>query len=209
MLKSLEELVNIIRDRKNSNSEKSYTNKLLNDKKMNVAKVNEEVKELIEAIEKNDNQVHEAADVLYHLLVLLEGSGIKIEDVMQELKKDKMEYDKNNIFAKILKGEIPCKKIYENDYVLSFHDVNPQKKIHALVIPKGQYTDLDDFVQNAKEKEIYEFFKAISHVAKMLKVSNVDGGYRTLSNIANNGGQEVPHLHFHIFGGEKIGKMVS
>ena len=120
-----------------------------------------------------------------------------------------MEYDKNNIFAKILKGEIPCKKIYENDYVLSFHDVNPQKKIHVLVIPKGQYTDLDDFVQNAKEKEIYEFFKAISHVAKMLKVSNVDGGYRTLSNIANNGGQEVPHLHFHIFGGEKIGKMVS
>ena len=87
MLKSLEELVNIIRDRKNSNSEKSYTNKLLNDKKMNVAKVNEEVKELIEAIEKYDNQVHEAADVLYHLLVLLEGSGIKIEDVMQELKK--------------------------------------------------------------------------------------------------------------------------
>ena len=87
MLKSLEELVNVIRDRKNSNSEKSYTNKLLNDKKMNVAKVNEEVKELIEAIEKNDNQVHEAADVLYHLLVLLEGNGIKIEDVMQELKK--------------------------------------------------------------------------------------------------------------------------
>ena len=77
------------------------------------------------------------------------------------------------------------------------------------MIPKGQYTDLDDFVQNAKEKEIHEFFKAISHVAKMLKVSNVDGGYRTLSNIANNGGQEVSHLHFHIFGGEKIGKMVS
>ena len=87
MLKSLEELVNVIRDRKNSNAKKSYTNKLLNDKKMNVAKVNEEVKELIEAIEKNDNQIHEAADVLYHLLVLLEGSGIKIEDVMQELKK--------------------------------------------------------------------------------------------------------------------------
>ena len=87
MLKSLEELVNVIRDRKNSSSEKSYTSKLLNDKKMNVTKVNEEVKELIEAIEKNDNQVHEAADVLYHLLVLLEGSNIKIEDVMKELKK--------------------------------------------------------------------------------------------------------------------------
>ena len=87
MLKSLEELVNIIRERKNSNSEKSYTNKLLNNKKMNVEKVNEEVKELIDAIQKNYNQVHEAADVLYHLMVLLEANGIKIEDVMNELKK--------------------------------------------------------------------------------------------------------------------------
>ena len=87
MLKSLEELVNIIRDRKNSNSEKSYTSKLLNDKKMCVAKVSEEINELIKAIEKNDNKVHEAADVLYHLLVLLESNGIKIEDVMEELKK--------------------------------------------------------------------------------------------------------------------------
>ena len=87
MLKSLEELVNIIRDRRNSDPEKSYTSKLLNNKKMNVEKVNEEVKELIEAIQKNENQVHEAADVLYHLFVLLEGSGVKIEDVMQELKK--------------------------------------------------------------------------------------------------------------------------
>ena len=87
MLKTLEELVNTIRDRRNSNPEKSYTSKLLNNKKMNVEKVNEEVKELIEAIQKNENQVHEAADVLYHLLVLLEGSGVKIEDVMHELKK--------------------------------------------------------------------------------------------------------------------------
>ena len=87
MLKSLEELVNIIRDRKNSKPEKSYTSKLLNNKEMNVAKVKEEVKELIAAIQKNNNEVHEAADVLYHLLLLLEGSGIKIEDVMKELKK--------------------------------------------------------------------------------------------------------------------------
>ena len=86
MLKSLEELVNTIRERKNANPEKSYTNKLLNDKKMCVAKMNEEVNELINRIEKNDNKVHEAADVLYHLLVLLEGNGIKIEDVMKELK---------------------------------------------------------------------------------------------------------------------------
>ena len=87
MLKSLEELVQIIRERKKASPDKSYTNKLLNDKKMSADKVNEEIKELLEAIQKNDNQVHEAADVLYHLLVLLEGSGIKIEDVMKELRK--------------------------------------------------------------------------------------------------------------------------
>ena len=87
MLKSLEELVKIIRERKNSSPEKSYTNKLLNNKKMCVEKVNEEINELLEAIEKNDNKVHEAADVLYHLLVLLDNSGIKIEDIMEELKK--------------------------------------------------------------------------------------------------------------------------
>ena len=120
-----------------------------------------------------------------------------------------MKYDENNIFAKILRGEIPCKKIYENEYALSFHDINPQRKIHALVIPKGSYVDLDDFMQNAQEKEIIELFKAISHVAKLLKISNIDDGYRALANIGKNGGQEVPHLHFHIFGGEKVGKMVS
>ena len=87
MLKSLEELVNIIRERKNSGSEKSYTKKLLSDREMCVNKVNEEIKELLEAIKKNSNQVHEAADVLYHLLVLLENSGIKIEEVMDELKQ--------------------------------------------------------------------------------------------------------------------------
>jgi len=87
MFESLEKLVKTIRERKNSNPKNSYTSKLLNDKKMNIAKINEEVEELIDAIQKNNNQVHEAADVLYHFLVLLEGSGIKIEDVMEELKK--------------------------------------------------------------------------------------------------------------------------
>ena len=119
-----------------------------------------------------------------------------------------MSYNKNNIFAKILKGEIPCRKVYENKYVLSFHDINPQKKIHVLVIPKGEYVNLDDFIEKASDKEILEFNKAINHVVKMLKISNVDGGYRLLSNIGINGEQEVPHLHYHIFGGEKIGKMV-
>jgi len=122
-----------------------------------------------------------------------------------------MEYDKNNIFAKILRGEIPCKKIYENDYVLAFHDVNPQKKIHALVVPKGEYVNLDDFSSNATEKEIVGLIKGIGEVAKKLGVSEAvkGGGYRSLVNVGANGGQEVPHLHFHIFGGEKVGKMVS
>ena len=115
-----------------------------------------------------------------------------------------MSYDKNNIFAKILRGEIPCKKIFENDYVLSFHDINPQKKIHALVIPKGEYIDLDDFNKKASDKEITEFHKAVSHVSSLLGAT--DKGYRVLSNIGSDGGQEVPHLHFHIFAGEKIGK---
>ena len=121
-----------------------------------------------------------------------------------------MAYDKNNIFAKILRGEIPCKKIYEDDYVLAFHDVNPQKKIHALIIPKGEYVNLDDFSSNANEKEIVGLIKGIGTVAKKLGISEVvnGGGYRSLVNVGENGGQEVPHLHFHIFGGEKIGKMV-
>ena len=121
-----------------------------------------------------------------------------------------MAYDKNNIFAKILRGEIPCKKIYENEFVLSFYDINPQRKIHALVIPKGQYIDLDDFSSKASEKEISELIKGITIVAKKLGIS-VDGGdgYRALANIGLNGGQEVPHLHFHLFGGEKVGRMVQ
>ena len=124
-----------------------------------------------------------------------------------------MTYDKNNIFAKILRGEIPLKadeKIYENEFILSFYDINPRKKIHALVIPKGEYSDLDDFSKRASDKEIAELIKGINIVAKKLGISiNGGKGYRTITNIGENGGQEVPHLHFHIFGGEKIGKMVS
>ena len=122
-----------------------------------------------------------------------------------------MTYDKNNIFAKILRGEIPCEKIYEDEYVLAFHDINPQKKFHALVIPKGAYINLDDVSAKASEKEIVGFIRGIGIVAKKIGVSDVvkGGGYRSLVNIEENGGQEVPHLHFHIFGGEKVGKMVS
>ena len=122
-----------------------------------------------------------------------------------------MIYDKNNIFAKILRGEIPCKKIYEDEYVLAFYDINPQKKVHALVISKGEYVDLDDFSLKASKEEISGLIKGISIVAKKIGVSEEvkGGGYRSLVNVGENSGQEVPHLHFHIFGGEKVGKMVS
>ena len=121
-----------------------------------------------------------------------------------------MSYDDNNIFAKILKGEILCNKIYEDDFVLSFYDINPQKKIHALVIPKGKYVDLDDFSLNASPEEMVGLLKGINIVAKKLGISTeVGNGYRAISNISSDGGQEVPHLHFHLFGGEKVGKMVE
>ena len=121
-----------------------------------------------------------------------------------------MSYNNNNIFAKILRGEIPCNKIYEDNFILSFHDINPQKKIHALVIPKGKYINLDDFSLNASSEEIVGLIKGINIVAKKLGISTEVGkGYRALTNISNDGGQEVPHLHFHLFGGEKVGKMVE
>ena len=121
-----------------------------------------------------------------------------------------MSYDNSNIFAKILRNEIPCNKIYEDKFVLSFHDINPQKKIHALVIPKGKYIDLDDFSTNASSDEMVGLLKGINIVAKKLGITTEVGkGYRVLSNISDHGGQEVPHLHFHLFGGEKVGKMVE
>ena len=121
-----------------------------------------------------------------------------------------MNYNKNNIFAKILRNEIPCKKILENKYVLSFYDTNPKKKIHALVIPKGDYVNLDDFNNKASDQEIVALSKAITEVSKILGISTDTGrGYRVLTNLDDHGGQEVPHLHFHLFGGEKVGKMVE
>ena len=121
-----------------------------------------------------------------------------------------MIYDDNKIKEKILRGEIPCNKIYEDEFVLSFYDINPQKKIHALVIPKGKYIDLDDFSKNAPSEEMVGLLKGINKVAKKLGISTEVGqGYRALSNVSNHGGQEVPHLHFHLFVGESVGKMVQ
>ena len=122
-----------------------------------------------------------------------------------------MKYDTNNIFAKILRGEIPCQKIYESDHALAFKDINPQAKIHILVIPKGPYVNMDDFSQNAKNEEIIDFIRALGEVSKLSGVSEYaqGKGYRYISNNGPDGGQEVPHLHFHMVGGESLGRMLS
>jgi diadenosine tetraphosphate (Ap4A) HIT family hydrolase len=118
-----------------------------------------------------------------------------------------MPYNPQNIFAKILRGEIPCQKVYEDDHVLAFHDIHPQAKVHILVIPKGPYTDMTDFSQNAPQGEIAALFRAVGKIAKEQNLTS--SGYRILSNVGHNGGQEVPHLHIHLFGGQVLGPMLT
>ena len=118
-----------------------------------------------------------------------------------------MAYDSNNIFARILRGEIPAKKIYEDNFALAFHDIHPQAKIHALVIPKGAYVSWSDFSAHAGEAEIAGFVRAVGKVAKQLGVE--DSGYRLLANHGPDSHQEVPHLHVHIFGGQRLGRMLQ
>jgi histidine triad (HIT) family protein len=115
-------------------------------------------------------------------------------------------YDDTNIFAKILRGEIPCKKVYEDAHALAFHDINPQAPVHVLVVPKGKYVSWDDFSAKASAEEIAGFVRAVGQVARDLKLDVP--GYRLLANIGADGGQEVPHLHIHIFGGHKLGPML-
>ncbi len=118
-----------------------------------------------------------------------------------------MTYDSGNVFARILRGEIPCGKIYEDEHVLAFNDIAPQAPVHILVVPKGQYISIDDFGANAPASEIKAFFAAIDRIVaeKNLKES----GFRCIANTGLNGGQEVPHFHMHILGGRKIGPMVA
>lgn len=118
-----------------------------------------------------------------------------------------MAYDNNNVFAKILRGEIPCKKVYEDEHTLAFHDINPQAPVHVLVIPKGAYVSMEDFSAKASVAEQAAFVSAIGHVARQLGV--VEGGYRVLANHGRDGHQEVPHLHMHVFGGRDLGPMIG
>ena len=118
-----------------------------------------------------------------------------------------MAYDPNNIFARILRGEIPCRKIYEDDYALAFHDINPQAPVHVLVIPKGAYVSMDDFSAKASDAEIAGLIRAVGEVARKLGIA--ESGYRILANAGPDSRQEVPHLHIHIFGGQDLGRMIA
>ncbi len=116
-------------------------------------------------------------------------------------------YDDSNIFAKILRGEIPNRTVYEDDYALAFHDINPQAPVHILVIPKGRYVSWDDFSATASDAEITGFIRAVGHVAR--EAGLVAPGYRLLANTGGHGHQEVPHLHVHIFGGKPLGPLLA
>lgn len=116
-------------------------------------------------------------------------------------------YDDNNIFARILRGEIPSKKVYEDEHVLAFDDINPLAPAHVLVIPKGPYVSWDDFSEHGSDEEISAFVRAVGRIAR--DEGLVRNGYRLLANVGENSGQEVPHLHVHIFGGRQLGPMLA
>ncbi|MGN6500115.1 MAG: histidine triad nucleotide-binding protein [Tsuneonella sp.] len=116
-------------------------------------------------------------------------------------------YDDGNVFARVLRGELPSNKVYEDEWALAFHDIAPQSPVHILVIPKNPYVSWDDFSATASDAEIAGFSRAVGHVARAAGL--VAPGYRVLYNVGVNGGQEIPHLHAHIFGGRPLGRMVG
>jgi diadenosine tetraphosphate (Ap4A) HIT family hydrolase len=116
-------------------------------------------------------------------------------------------YDRNNVFARILRGEIPCRKAFEDEYALAFHDITPQAPVHLLVIPKGEYVSFDDFSSKASAEELCGFYRAVQKVAESAGLS--ESGYRVLSNIGPDAHQEVMHYHLHLFGGCDLGRMIK
>ncbi len=118
-----------------------------------------------------------------------------------------MAYDDQNIFAKILRGEIPCDKVYEDDHVMAFRDINPQAPTHVLVIPKGAYVSFDDFSEQASDAEIASFVRASGKIAR--EHGLVADGYRVLANTGPDARQEVPHFHLHLFAGQDLGRMIK
>ena len=118
-----------------------------------------------------------------------------------------MSYDDQNIFAKILRGEIPCDKVYENDHALAFRDIAPQAPVHVLVIPKGPYVSYVEFSEQASDTELAGFMRAVGAVATKLGIA--EAGSRILSNQGGDGNQEVPHFHLHVFAGKNLGRMIK
>ena len=116
-------------------------------------------------------------------------------------------YNTDNIFAKILRGEIPSTRVYEDDHAIAFEDINPQAEIHTLIVPRGQYVSWDDFSAKATDAEIAGFVRAVGNVARAKGL--VEPGYRLLANVGPHGGQEVPHLHVHLLGGQPLGPMIA
>jgi histidine triad (HIT) family protein len=117
-----------------------------------------------------------------------------------------MAYERNNVFARILRGEIPCRKAYEDEHVLAFHDINPQAPVHVLVIPKGEYVSFDDFSAKGSDAELGAFSRAVGRIARDLGL--VESGYRILANHGSAAHQEVPHFHLHLFAGRDLGPML-
>ena len=118
-----------------------------------------------------------------------------------------MSYDENNVFAKILRGEIPCNKVFETTHTLAFYDIAPQRKIHIMVIPKGAYTDMADFNLNACDDELVDFYRTLQKIAAQENM--IEAGFRAIANTGAFGGQEVPHFHMHLLGGEPVGKLLE
>ena len=116
-------------------------------------------------------------------------------------------YDDQNVFAKILRGELPSRRVYEDEWALAIHDINPQAPVHVLVVPKGRYVSWDDFSANASDAEVAGFSRAIGHAARALNL--VEAGYRLIANTGHHAHQEFPHLHVHLFGGKPLGPMLA
>ena len=220
----LDALYSVLESRRGADPKVSRTAKLFSEGAAKIAqKVGEEAVEVaIEAV-RGDNSalVQESADLLYHLLVLWAQAGVTPSEVWTTLaerrgvsdnaenaqSEGRVAYDDDNIFAKILRGEIPCNRVYEDAHVLAFQDINPQTKVHILIIPKGRYVSLEDFASYAAEAEIAGLMRAVACVAK--KFDLVKTGYRILANHGVNAHQEVPHFHIRLFGGEDLGRMIS
>ena len=219
-------LFDVINERINNKSNDSYVNNLHKAGINRIAeKIGEEAVETIVAILSKEKKeiIYESADLIFMLLIAWAEKGIHPNEIFDELirregisgikekenrwlQKNQNVYDKENIFAKILRGERPCTKVYEDEFSLAFNDINPQSQIHILVIPKGEYISFDDFSGKASSKEIISFFKSISEVAKQVGVDR--SGYRIISNHGLDSHQEVPHFHVHILGGNPLGSLL-